>query len=90
MPSRAREVDLPCVTDSALCRTGVLENGTKGRNLLKLNERTQVPVVERWLNVRVYAWFHVEGSSLIQELKLNVTIDPRQATTPDLSSSSTT
>lgn len=90
MVSRAREVDSPCVVDSGLCRTGVLENGIKGRNLLKPNERTQVPVGEWCLNVCVCAWFHAEGSSLIQESKLNITIDPRQATTPDLPSSSTT
>jgi len=35
MESRAREVDSPCAIESGWWRTGVLENGTKGRNLLK-------------------------------------------------------
>jgi len=82
MVSRAREVDLPCVTESGWWRTGVLENGTKGRNLLELDQRT--------LGVCLCVCSHVQGTSLVQKFNFNITIDPRQATTPDLPSSSTT
>jgi len=90
MESRAREVDLPCVTDSGSWRTGVLENGIKGRNLLKIDERTRVPVGEWCLILFMCAWSNDEGTLLLQKIGFNDTIDPRQAATPDLPSSSTT